>query len=210
MLCSGRGEDGAGRAGSEEKGGLLLLTDMPDTQRSWQRFMMCKSMAANKREGEGKTGKEQVSGTWREERRDREPGLLSQWRERGLGSIVHRLRARAGLPLGGPHCSVVWAIKFFILQQRIIFSCEATVVFIKPWAHSSMTTWAPCCSSTTRSRRPRSRSRLSIPPPLAPSCLRRRWQEGGAFSWRCRRPDPRCLGCTHHLHFWVKVPVKTI
>lgn len=161
MLCSGRGRMELGGWIWGEGRALVInrysrhsekLTEIYDVQ-----------IYGGKQKGrDRKTGKDQASDKWREERRDGELGLLYQWRERGLGSIVHRLRARAGLPLGGPYCSVAWAIKFFILHQRIIFSCEATVVFIKPWAHSSMTTWAPCCSSTTRSHRPRSRSHLSI------------------------------------------------
>lgn len=166
MLCSGRrrtelggGIRGAGRAlvinryaRHSEK-----LTEIYDVQ-----------IYGGKQKGRGrKTGKDQVSDTWRE-RRGRMLGLLYQWGERGLRSIVHRLRVRTGLPVEGPYCSVAGAIKFFILQQRIIFSCEATVVFIKPWAHSSMTTWAACCSSNARSRRPRSRSHLLIPVLLFP------------------------------------------
>lgn len=45
----------------------------------------------------------------------------------GPRSIVRRLGARAGLPLGGPCCSEAWAIKFFRLQQRIIFSCSTAM-----------------------------------------------------------------------------------
>lgn len=57
------------------------------------------------------------------ERRDRERAVfIVPVESEGPGSIVRRIGARAGLPLGGLCCSVAWAIKFFSLQKRIIFS----------------------------------------------------------------------------------------
>lgn len=182
-----QGEDGAWRVGGGFTGvGRALVINRYARHSEKLTEIYDVQIYGSKQKGRGiKTGKEVIQGGKREEG---ELGLLYQWRERGLGSIVHRLWARAGLPVEGPYCSTAGAIKFFILQQRIIFSCEATVVFIKPWAHSSMTTWAACCSSSTRSRRPRSRSHLLIPSLLFPV-----WDATGRKE---RRSGDRAVGLT--------------
>lgn len=95
--------------------------------------MLCRSTEANKKE---------VEETQKQEKSERESKRYEGKREKSVvfiipvesespGSIVGRLEARAGLPLGAPCCSVAWAIRFFSLQQRIIFSCSTAMSLFK-------------------------------------------------------------------------------